>query len=84
MEVLPMKKIGALTSIPLFYIDIVILPLFFLLCEFVPAYSKRSTTLSLFRHPPLMVLTFVPKDKYALVILPLVFRTICDFTPNLE
>jgi len=61
-----------------------ILLLFFSLYEFAPAYSKRSTTLPLFCHPVLMVLTFVPKDKYAIVILPLVFRVICDFTPNLE
>ena len=57
-----------------------ILPLFFLLCEFIPVISKRSTSLPLLRHPPLTVLNFVQNDRNALVILPLFVVPICDFT----
>ena len=30
------------------------------------------------------MLTFIQKDKYAYVTLPLVSKAICDFTPDLE
>ena len=50
---------GALAFLPLFCIKIVILPLFFLLCEFIIVISKQSTSLPLLRHPPLTVLNFV-------------------------
>ena len=61
---------GAPAFLPLFCFEIVILPLFFLLCEFTPMISKRSNTLPLFRHPPLTVLNFVQKDRNDLLICP--------------
>ena len=73
-------KIGALAFVPLFYIEIVILPLFFLLCEFTPMISKRSTSLPLLRHPPITVLNFVQKDINAHAILPLFVMPNYDFT----
>ena len=42
--------------------------------------SKRSTSLSLLRHPPLTVLNFVQKDMNAQAILPLFVMPNCDFT----
>ena len=56
----------------------------FLLCKFTPVISKRSTSLPLLHHPPLMVLNFIYKDRNAHVILPLFVMHICDFTPDLE
>ena len=71
---------GALAFLPLFCIEIVILPLFFLLCEFTPVISNGGTTLPLFRRSPLTVLNFVQNDINALLILPLFVVPICDFT----
>ena len=55
----------------------------FWICEFTPFFLKRSTTLLLFRHPPLTVLYFIQKDRNVHVILPLFVMPIYDFAPDL-
>jgi hypothetical protein len=62
----------------------VILPLFFQLCEFTPAFWKRRQSLPLFRERQVMVLELLGKDQFALADLPLLLYEFGDFTPVFE
>jgi hypothetical protein len=62
----------------------VILPLFFQLCHFTPAFSNRRETLPLFYEMHLAVLKLVQNDKFVLANLPLLLSVLYDFTPVLS
>jgi hypothetical protein len=68
---------------PLFCIKIVIL-LCFLALWIYPCVFQNKAPLCPYSIIPLTMLTFVQEDKYAHMILPMVFRAICVFIPNLE
>ena len=75
-----MNFLGALAFVPLFCIEIVILPLFFNFVNLPLLCHSRSTSLPLLRHPPLTVLNFVQKDINAHAILSLFVMSNYDFT----
>ena len=72
---------GSLAFIPLFWYLMVILPLFFVLCEFTPVIWNWRHSLPLLCQVLLTVSICSQKDHRVHVILPLLVFTICVFTP---
>ena len=62
--------VGALAFLPLFWSEMVILPLLFELCEFTPGFWKWRKSLPLFRENELTVLNCQEKTNLSLQICP--------------
>ena len=63
---------------------IVGLPLFFLLCESIPVFFKMKQQFAPILSSSCNGVNCCIKDKYAHMILPLVFMVVCDFNPDLD
>jgi hypothetical protein len=68
--------------LPLSSSPIAFLPPIFQLCDFTPTILKQRNRLPLPRYVMLTVLNVMWKDRITLVILPLIWVFLCNFTPN--